>query len=169
MKITALLVLTTLIAACGGKTTPPPSAPTAEAIGAELATFPQLLVPISTTTWASMRAAAARGDAAGLTADRYPHPYTYATVEVNGRTAIVLAAYTSIRLAPGQMPLQPMKVQQYLRAFTADMDAELASVVTPQGHIFFTRAQLSDVVIAAAKAGAGLDDMPYSIVRGTGR
>ena len=170
MKIVAFAVLAALLAACGRDKTPAaPTAPTAEAIGAEMATFPQLLVPISTTTWAGMQAAAARNDASGLTADRYPRPYAHGTVQVNGRTTAVLAAYTSVRLAPAQMPLQPMKVQQFLRALTADDEAELGSVIAPQGHIFFTRAQLPDVVIAAAKAGAGIDDMPYSIVRGTGR
>lgn len=170
MKIAALVVLAAALAACDKDKSPAaPTAPAAEAVGIELATFPQLLVPISTQTWASMRAAAARNDASGLTADRYPEPYAHATVQVDGRTTIVLAAYTSVRLAPARIPLQPMKAQQFLRAFTADMDAELGSVVAPQGHIFFTRSQLPDIIIAAAKAGAGIDDLPYSIVRGTGR
>ena len=170
MKITALLILAAALAACGKEKTPAaPATPTAEAVGAELATFPQLLVPISTQTWTSMRAAAAKNDISGLTADLYPRPYSYASVQVDGRDAAVLAAYSSVRLAPAQVPLQVMTVQQYLRAFTADTVADLGSVVTPRGHIFFTRAQLPDVILAAAKAGAGLEDMPYSVVRGTGR
>ncbi len=168
MRFFALVVLAVTITACGKAKTP--EAPTGpDAVGAELATFPQLLVPISTQTWASMRAAAAKDDISSLTADRYPQPYARATVQVNGHTTVVLPAYTSVRLAPAQVPLQVMTVQQYLRAFTADPVADLGGVVAPRGHIFFTRAQLPDVVIAAAKAGAGLEDMPYSVVRGAGR
>jgi hypothetical protein len=170
MRIAALVVLAVTLAACGKEKSPAaPAAPTAEAMGAELATFPQLLVPISTQTWASMRAAAARNDISGLTANLYPQPYSHASVQVDGRNAAVLAAYTSVSLVPAQIPLQVMTVQQYLRAFTADMVADIGSVVTPRGHIFFTRAQLPDIIITAAKGGARLEDMPYSVVRGTGR
>jgi len=170
MRIIALVLLAVAIAACGKEKSPVvPTAPTAEAIGAELATFPQLLVPISTQTWASMRTAAASNNLSGLTADRYPQPYARASVQVNGRNAVVLAAYTSVRLAPAQVPMQVMAVQQYLRVFTADTAADLGGVVTPQGHIFFTRAQLPDVIIGATKAGSSFEDMTYSVVRGTGR
>ncbi|MEQ1918535.1 MAG: hypothetical protein ABL955_05000, partial [Elusimicrobiota bacterium] len=97
MKIAALVVLVVTLAACGKEKNPAvPVAPTAEAIGAELSTFPQLLVPISTQTWASMRVAAESNNISGLTANLYPRPYSHASVQVDGRDTVVLAAYTSV-------------------------------------------------------------------------
>lgn len=169
MKLAALALLAVLIAACGGEKKAPPAPPTAEALGAELATFPQLLVPISTTTWASMRAAASRGNDAGIEASRYPNPYDHGKVQVAGRETPILVAFTSVMMAPAGVPLQPMSVQQYLRAFMADAGTDLGGVVAQKGNIYFTRAQLPDIIIAVSKTGVTLDDMPYSMVRGAGR
>jgi len=154
------------LAACGKK---PPAAPTAEAVGAELATFPQLLVPISSQTWASMQSAAARNDTEHTAANQYPQPYAHSTVRVNGRDISAFVAYTGVWLAPAPVPLQPMSVQQYLRAFAADADTDLASVIAPKGSIFFTREQLPDVMGAARNAGATTADLPYSMVRGAAK
>jgi len=168
MKAAALVVLAAALAACG-KAPEAPAAPTAAALGAELATFPQLLVPISTTTWAGMQKAIALNDMSRANADQYPQPYAHYTVRVGSRSVPVIVAYTGVWLAPAPTPLQPMSVQQYLRAFGADPGTDLASVIAPKGRIFFTREQLPDVIAAARAAGAASDDLPYSIVHGVAR
>ncbi|MBI2387246.1 MAG: hypothetical protein HYV14_14735 [Elusimicrobia bacterium] len=168
MRTAALVVLAAALAACG-KTPEPPKAPTPAAVGAELATFPQLLVPISTSTWASMQAAAARNDPDHANANQYPRPYAHHAVRIDGRDVPVITAYTGVWLAPAPVPLQPMSVQQYLRAFGADADTDLASVIAPKGTIFFTREQLPDVIAAARAAGATSEDLPYGIVHGVAR
>lgn len=62
-----------------------------------------------------------------------------------------------------------MAVQQYLRAFGADEEINLASVVAPRGSIFFTREQLPKIIAAARAAGAGDADQSYSVVYGARR
>lgn len=156
-----------LLAACG-KPEAPPAAPTPQAIGAELAKFPQLLVPISTSTWSSMTAAAKEG-VGRVRADEYPRPYARPTVLVDGKETPVLVAYTGVWLAPSPIPLQPMSVQQFLRLFAADEEAKLASVIAPKGSIFFTREQVVDVLVAARAAGADSSALPYSLVHGIAR
>ena len=156
-----LVLLLLALAACGKKA---PTPPTPEAVGAELATFPQLLVPISSSTWASMQA-----DPGSPTADQYPRPYAHAAVLVDGRETPVFVGYTGVWLAPAPVPLQPMSVQQFLRAFAADAETDLARVIAPKGSIFFTRGQLPDVMSSARGAGAASADLPYSVVRGAAK
>lgn len=168
MKAAALVVLAAALAACG-KAPQTPAAPTPAAVGAELATFPQLLVPISTTTWAGMQKAVALNDMSRANADQYPQPYAHYTVMISSKEVPVIVAYTGVWLAPSPTPLQPMSVQQYLRAFGADAGTDLASVIAPKGRIFFTREQLPDVIAAARAAGATSDDLPYSVVHGVAR
>lgn len=169
MKLAALLIVAAL-AACGKADEAPPAAPpTPEAVGAELATFPQILVPISTATWTSMQEAAARDDLPRINATAHPHPYAHPTVLVDGKETPVLMGYTGLWLAPSPLPLQPMSVQQFLRVFGAGEGADLASVIAPRGAIFFTRAQLPDVIAAARAAGASSAELPYSLVRGAAR
>jgi hypothetical protein len=167
MRISALLLLAGALAACGKAPAPP--APTAQALGAELATFPQLLVPVSTSTWASMQAAVARNDMDHANANQYPRPYAHPVVTVGGKETPVLVAYAGAWLAPAPVPLQPMSVQQFLRAFGADEGTDLASVIAPKGRMFFTREQLPDVIAAARAAGATAEDAPYGIVLGLAR
>lgn len=168
MRIAALALLAGL-AACGKPEAPAPSAPTPEAVGAELATFPQILVPISTATWTSMLEAASRNDPLRVSATQYPHPYAHPVVLVDGKATPVLMGYTGLWLAPSPVPLQPMSVLQFLRVFGGDAGTDLASVIAPRGAIFFTRAQLPDVISAARAAGATSEDLPYSVVRGAAR
>lgn len=162
------LLAALLLAACG-KSEAPPAPPTPEAVGAELATFPQVLVPISTATWTSMLEAASRNDPLRVRATQYPAPYAHPVVLVDGKETPVLMGYTGLWLAPSPVPLQPMSIQQFLRVFGADADADLASVIAPRGAIFFTRAQLPDVIASARAAGATSEDLPYSVVRGAAR
>ena len=138
-------------------------------MGAELATFPQLLVPISSQTWVRMQSAVTRNDTERSAANQYPRPYAHGSVLVAGQETPVVLAYTSVWLAPAPIPLQPMSVQQYLRAFATDADVNLAGVVAPKGSIFFTREQLPDVMASARNAGATAVEMPYSIVRGAAK
>lgn len=165
MRRLAGLLLLAALAACGRK----PGPPTPQAVGAELATFPQLLVPISSTTWALMQQEAALGGAGHPTADKYPKPYARAGVLVAGKESSVFLGYTGVFLAPAPVPLQPMSVQQFLRAFAMDGETEMAAVVAPKGSIFFTREHLPDVIGAAREAGATSSDLPYSIVRGAAK
>jgi len=169
MKIAALAVAAFVFAACGKAPPPAPEPPTPQAVGAELATFPQLFVPISSTTWASMQEAIAAKDHTRTAANRHPQPYAHATLQVGGQDTAVMVAYTGVFLAPAPIPLQPMSVQQFLRAFGADPEASLAGVVAPKGTIYFTREQLVDVIAAARAAGAVAEDLPYGEVRGAGR
>lgn len=157
-----------LLAACG-RTPADPKAPPPQAVGAELATFPQLLVPISTSAWAGMQDAAARNDPARAVPDAYPQPYAHDSVLVEGKETSAIVAFTGVWLAPSPVPLRPMSVQQYLRAFGADAGTDLASVIAPKGRIFFTREQLPDVIAAARAAGATSEDLPYGVVRGAAR
>jgi len=166
MRRLALPLLLAALAACGKK---PVEAPTPAAVGAELATFPQLLVPISTQTWAAMAAASARGDGDHTAATQYAKPYAHGVARIDGRDSPVFLGYSSVLLAPATVPLQPMSVQQFLRAFAADDGTDLASVVAPKGAIFLTREQLVDVIGAARAARAAAADMPYSVVRGEAR
>lgn len=168
MNRVLLLILAAGLAACE-RPAPPPVAPTPQAIGAELATFRQLLVPISTSAWTSMQAAIARNDPDRAYATLYPQPYAHDTVIIDGREFPVIYAYTGAWLAPSRAPLQPMSVQQYLRAFGADPGTDLASVIAPKGRIFFTREQLPDVIAAARAAGASSEDLKYSITLGVAR
>lgn len=168
MKAAALVVLAAALAACG-KAAAPPAPPTAQALGAELATFPQLLVPVSTETWASMQAAVVRNDMDHANANQYQRPYAHPVVTVGGKDTRVLVAYTGAWLAPAPVPLQPMSVPQFLRTFGADEGTDLASVIAPKGRMFFTREQLPDVIAAARAAGAVAGDAPYGIVLGLAR
>ena len=91
MKLAAVAALAVALAACGKK---PPTAPTPEAVGAELATFPQILVLISSTTWADMQSAVGRNDMSHSEATAYPRPYAHGIVTLDGRETPVLVAYT---------------------------------------------------------------------------
>lgn len=161
----ALLVMLAALAACGSKA--PPGPPTAEAIGAELATFPQLLVPISSGAWAGMNRIAAAYPAA--TPDLFPQPYAHGSAEAGGRTTAFFLGYASVWQAPAAVPLQPMSVQQFLRAFAADAATDHAGVIAPKGTIFFTREQLAEVMGAARTAGSTSADLPFMMVVGAGK
>lgn len=164
MRLSALLLLAAALAACGTKPSAAPVPPTPEALGAELATFPQLLVPISTSTWSLMLDAGSKKDPQGAKATWHTNPYAHVSLSIDGKHAEALIAYTGVWLAPRPAPLQPMSVQQYLQAFAADAGTDLAIVVAPKGTFYITRTQLVDVMQAASAAGAGLVDLPYSII-----
>lgn len=154
------------LSACGEKT---PKPPTPEEVGAELATFRSVFVPISSGTWKSMELAEKRDRNAIVRPNQFPEPYAHGAVLVGGRELVVSVAYTSVLLAPASVPLESMSVTQYLRAFEYDARAELASVIAPKGRLFIARDALPRVASAARAAGAPTDDAPYSVVRGTGR
>ncbi len=154
------------LAACGDRT---PKAPTPEEVGAELATFRSVFVPISSDTWKRMEVAQEREPNAHIRPNQYLNPYARSGVVVGGRDAIVSVAYTSVLLAPSPVPLEAMSVTQFLRVFEYDAESELARVIAPKGSMFIARDALPRVAAAARAAGASVDDAPYSVVRGAGR
>lgn len=164
--LAALAALGVAASSCG-KPAAKPATP--EEVGKELATFRQLFVPISSTTWKSMELAGKRGGEEHIRPNQFPDPYVRETVIVGGRDAINLVAYTSVLLAPGGVPMESMSALQYLRLFEHDRGAELARVIAPKGSIFIARDALPHVSAAAMAAGAPAEDPPYSVVRGAGR
>lgn len=166
MKPLFLAALAATLAACGE---PAPKAPTPEEVGAELATFRSVFVPISTEAWKRMGDALERDPNAIVRPNQFPDPYARGAVLVGGRETIVTFAYTSVLLAPSPVPLEAMSVAQYLRVFEYDATSELASVIAPKGTMFIARDALPRVAAAAQAAGANAYDAPYSIVRGAGR
>lgn len=169
MKALVLAALAALAAAVASCEKPAVKPATPEEVGKELATFRQLFVPISSTTWKSMEVASKRDKDAHTRPNQFPEPYARETVIVGGRDAISLVAYTSVLLAPGGVPMESMSALQYLRLFEYDRVAELARVIAPKGSIFIARDALPHVSAAAMAAGAPAEDPPYSMVRGAGR
>lgn len=166
MRLLIAALLTAALAACGR---PAPKPPTPEEVGAELATFRQLFVPISTGTWKSMDEAAKHSPSASIRPSQFPDPYVRHSVRAGGREAAASVAYTSVMLAPSPVPMETMSVTQFLRVFEFDSRSELAWVIAPKGSIFIARDALPRVSAAATAAGAGVADSPFSIVRGAGK
>ena len=154
MRPFSLTLLLITLAAC--RKTAPPAPPTPEALGAELATFRQVLMPLTPEALNTARS------------DR-PNPYALGSVLLDGRPAAVFAAYAGPWLAPREMLAQPMSIQQFLSAFGNDRRAGLAEVIAPKGALFFTREQLPDVIRAARAAGASDEALPFTIIRGAGQ
>ena len=162
-----LVILLAAFGACRKQA--PTTPPTPEALGAEIATFHQVLVPISTQTFVNMREAAARRGIENVSPGDFLDPYALGSVLINGQTVAVFTAYTGPWQAPREMPTQPMSIQQFLRAFGSDQRSNLAAIIAPKGNIFFTREQLLDVIGAARASGASSEDIPFTVIRGSGR
>lgn len=166
MKRLPLLVLVGALA-CGKPA--PPAPPTVAAIGAELATFPQVLVPLSEKAWVDYTEAVSREGAANVTSASFRLAYMHGEASGKSKKAAVFVAYATPWEAPAKAPLQPMSVLQFLRAFAVDAETELAVVRAAKGGIIFSREQLPDVIGAARGAGASSEVLPFSLVRGSGR
>lgn len=161
-----LVILLAAFAACGRK---PASPPTAAALGAELATFPQLLVPPTEQTLIDWKEAVARKGAENVTLTSFRQSYTHGSATVNGKEVAVFVAYAGPWQAQKGMPLQLMSVPQFLRAFAADPQTDLAMVAAPKGNLFFTREQLPEIIGAVRAAGAASEDLPFTLIGGIGR
>ncbi len=164
MKGLILACLAVALAACETRS---PKPPVPEEVGAELATFRQLFVPISTGAWNSMVLAAKTAPDTFIQPNQYANPYAHDMVLVGGRAVSASIAYTSVLLVPSGVPLESMSVLQYLRLFEHDAGAELARIAAPKGSIFLARDALPRVTAAASAAGAPAADSPYSVVFGT--
>jgi len=164
MKGLILAGLAASLTACG---TGAPKPPVPEEVGAELATFRQLFVPISSETWKGMSLAAQTAPSTFIRPNQYGDPYVRDMVLVGGREVSANIAYTSVLLVPSGVPLESMSVLQYLRLFEHDAGADLARVAAPKGSIFIARDALPRVTAAARAAGSPAEDSPFSVVFGT--
>lgn len=169
MSRATLFVAILLAAASACRKPAPPEPATSKALGVELATFRQVLLPLTGETLENLRRAIRLHGPESVTLTSFQQTYVHGTATVNGAKASVLIAYSDPWRAPKGIFLQPMSVLQYLRAFANDAGTDLTMLSTPKGEIFFTREQLSEVSIAASEAGAGADDLPFVLIRGSGR
>ncbi len=165
MKLTALVLLAALCACRKA----PPQAPTAEALGAELASFPQLLAPLTQASLADYNDAVQRKGAENVMMTSFRQSYEHVKGKAGNKEVLLFIGFSGTFQAPQGVGLQPMSIQQFLRAFAADAQVDFATVRTPKGNLFFTRAQLPEIIGAARRAGAKDDDLPFAIVNGSGR
>lgn len=157
-----ILAAAVALASCGRRQAPP----TPEALGAELASFPQVLLPLTQDAYKRYTNLAEK-----------PNPetaggrqlYTHGSATVAGKPVALFLAYSGPWQAPKGLVLQPVSVLQFLRAFTADSQTDIAAVAAPKGSLYFTRAQLPDIVVAAKAAGASDADIPFGFIIGSGR
>lgn len=143
--------------------------PTPAALGAELATFHQVLVPLTPETLDDLKAAIAREGIENVTLTSFRQSYVHGSATVNGKKTAVFVAYSGPWQAPKGMLLRPMSVHQYLRAFAADAQTDLAMLTAPKGNMFFTRDQLPEILGVTRTAGASSDDLPFALISGSGR
>jgi len=163
----ALVVLAAALAAACRKPAPP-EPPTPEEIGAELATFPQLLVPLSTDTAKGLkRAIELRGRLENVTRDDFEQSYEVVSVNEGGVSLAVMLAYAGAWLAPSGTLSQAMSVPQFFHAFEADAQAGVAVIVAPKGNIVITRDQIPRVRAKLVDAGVSDRQLPFSLVRGS--
>ena len=161
MSRLALVVLIAALAACGKSR--PGGGPTADELGAEAATFAQVLVPLSTQTLAGFEEAVKRNPSSVTAAD-FPLIYEAGYATIDGRSVPVMVGYANPWLAPADVIYQPMSVPQFLRACQSEgLDAVL---IAPKGRIFISRLQLEDVRAKVVALGAPSSDMPFSFIRG---
>jgi hypothetical protein len=164
MNRLAFAVLAFALAACGRAR--PPAGPTADELGAEAATFVQVLVPLSAQTLAGFEEAVARlGDASSVTPADFKQTYELESFSVNGQETRVMIAYTNPWLAPATTLHRPMTVPQFLRACEAE--GRDAALVAPKGQIYIPRAQMPDVRAKLVLLGASDKDMPLVFIRGS--
>ncbi|PIR19214.1 MAG: hypothetical protein COV48_03200, partial [Elusimicrobia bacterium CG11_big_fil_rev_8_21_14_0_20_64_6] len=168
MSRSAFLAAGLLLALTACRKPAPPAPASPHAIGAELATFKQVLMPLTDETLENLRRAILLHGPESVTLTSFRQTYSHGTTTVNGAKASVLIAYSDPWRAPKGIFLQPMSVLQYLRAFANDAGTDLTMLSTPKGEIFFTREQLSEVSTAASEAGAGGEDLPFVLIRGSG-
>ena len=163
-----LLFFVVSLASCGRKPVPPP-APTAAALGTELATYRQVLVILSPITAENIqRVEAIKGPGHAETGD-FQEVYAHADSTVAGSSVAVIIAYSGAWLLPRGVAARPMTPPQFLRAFANDEECGRAVLITPKGTIFIERAQHLEVLISMRNAGAVAADLPFSLIRGAAR
>jgi hypothetical protein len=164
MNRLAFAVLAVALASCGRSV--PAAGPTADELGIEAATFPQVLVPLSTQTLAGFEEAAARlGDSSGVTAADFKQTFELESFAMNGQATSVMIAYTNPWLAPAQVLHRPMTVPQFLRA--CESEGRDAVLVAPKGQIYIPRAQMPDVRAKIILLGASDKDLPLLFIHGS--
>ena len=151
MKRLMIVALTAALTACG-KTKIPPSPTSAAAVGVELATYPQVLVPLSAHPLGNAETA-----------------YQYGAATVSGSTVAAMIAYSSAWLLPDTSTARPMTPLQFLQAFASSEPCGLAVLITPKGSLLIGRSDLLDVLVAARDAGAATAELPFTAIRGSAR
>lgn len=167
MRAAAAAVLLALAGAACRKA--PPSGPTPEALGAELATYRQVFAPLSPETAASFRLAVEQRGPGNVRSADVATVYAEDAVVVAGSTVPVLVAYSGLMIMPTDVIARPMNVTQFLRDFGDRQNLGGALLVTPKGRIFVPRSQYLDVLIETRKAGAPDEELPYTVVAGSVR
>ncbi len=167
MNRLAFAVLLAALPAC--RKPGPPVPPTPAAIGAELATYPQLLAPLTHESMESLVEAVNSHGAGSVTAANFRQSYLHRTAIINGVKTAVFVGYSTPWQALEKTPLQPMSVLQFLHAFAVDAETEIVMLHTPKGTLYFTREQLVDVIGAARTAGATSGDQPFTFVLGSAK
>ncbi len=169
----AALLAALLLSACGEKAPPPAQSgahPSADAVGAELASFAQILVPIVPASLDEYkRAAEFRGGEANVGDGDVSLSYSRGASVVAGSTITVFVGYAGAWLMPVETTARPMTPLQFLRALDSAVDCAGAVVLAPRGKLYVPREQLMDVTIAAQKADAPAKDAPLVLIRGSAR
>lgn len=166
MNRAAFVVLAAALAACG-RSPAPTAQPTPEAIGAEIATFSQILVPLSTQTISNLKIAAElKGGLQNVTTGDFTPDYQFGSVTADGKPAAVLVAFSDPWLAPTEALTMPMSLPQFLRAYEASPKASLAVLIAPRGEIIITREHLPRVRQVVAVSGRPDADLPFVLIRG---
>jgi hypothetical protein len=163
MRVLTAVLLAVSLAACDRKQAPP-ATPTAEALGAELATFRQVLVLLSPETMRNLaHAESIRGPGNAVTGD-FSEVYGHLESIVGGSTVAVMVAYSGAWLLPKDVVARPMTPTQFLRAFIVNEECARAVVITPRGDLVVSREQVLDVLIETRQAGAVGEDLPFSLI-----
>ena len=165
MRRLPLILLIMVLAACE-RPKAPARPPTADELGAELATYAQVLVPLAPETVENVRRAAAFKGTESVRPGDFQPVDEHVTADIAGSSVTVLMAYSGAWLLPRDQTSQPMTSIQFLHALGEDQAARFAVLITPKGNLFVGKEQLLDVMIAARKAGAATEDIPFTIIRG---
>ncbi len=165
MKTLALILLAATLAACH-RANNAPHAPTAEELGAELAKYPQVLLILSPETAENMRRAAEFRGTRDISPSDFQPVYEHETAIISGSTVSVLAAVSGAWLLPPALAARPVSPPQFLRALGEDPVCRFAILTTPKGSLIVAKEQVLDALIAAKNAGAAVEDVPFTIIRG---
>lgn len=160
---TAILLFAVTLTAC--RKPAPAGAPSAAALGAELATYRQVLVPLSPETAENIaRVEKIKGPGNAVTGD-FKEVYAHGETRIAGSTVAVLVAYSGAWLLPAGFAARPMTPAQFLRAFMGEETTARAVVIAPRGSLIVSREQVLDVLLETRKASPSDADLPFALIR----